>query len=226
MASEAKAEGKAVKRIQIPEMHDVAAGLSSIPMDRLLEALETFKTVEKAPESEVLKGNRQPAMVKMSSPAYIRTNAESRRCFVSAAEAHKLQSPRFDALLVKFSDPLQALLCVPVSWYDEANPDHAQVTWSPDGMEMRCDLAYILTPKQWAVPQRMVRWVDVGLYPDLPGYGTVVVLDLKNSTLEPVGKKEPASKEQEPTAKEPEPVAKEPEPITKQPAPVTTGAES
>lgn len=190
---------KAPQAPAVPQhlLNQVAVSSISIPTERLLSALDTFKSLQQAPKDEVLKGNQTPARFKMSSPAYGRTNAAARNLFVEAAQLRKLQSPLFEALQVQFSEELQAALCFPVSIYDETQEDQLQVTWSRDGTEMRCDFAYALIPKQWGVPRKMYRWVPIGLFPDLPKIGTAIVLDLKASWLEPKGKRE--TKENEKT---------------------------
>ncbi|MFZ5824126.1 MAG: hypothetical protein ACOY94_07350 [Bacillota bacterium] len=190
-----RAQSKASKAPVVPSdvSNDVAASSISIPVQTLISELDTFKSLQQAPKGELLKGNRQPARIRMSSPAYGRTNAEANDLFILAVADHKLQSPRFEALRIQFSDTLQAALCVPVSEYDATQPDMLKVTWSPDGTEMRCDFAYALLPKQWGVPRKMYRQVPIGLVRDLPKIGTAIVMDLRGSWLE--AKKESAKKE-------------------------------
>jgi hypothetical protein len=72
---------------------------------------------------------------------------------------------------------------------------------------MRCDLADLLVPKQWTVPQKMNRYVPAFLYENLPGIGTAILLDLRKSELHEVeakkkkGQSSAAPAKQETTSK-------------------------
>lgn len=166
----------------------IAASVNDEKGPDILSALDTFKSIQQAPQTRILKGTEQQAHIRFSRPAYGRSNVGARRLFVEAADAHHLPSPRFEALYVKFSDPLQALLCVPLPEFKEGEPDTLQVTWSKDGSEMRCDFAEVLIPKNWATPKRMTRKARAYLYTDLPGYGAAVLVVLRDSVLEEVNR--------------------------------------
>lgn len=171
------------------EMFPAMFVAASAPFPDLTAFLDTFKPVEQRPD-EVLKGNRRPAGMRLSGPAYGRSNVGSRKLFHQAAEKQSLQSRRFEALRVWFSERLQVMLCRPESVFVTGQTDLLQVTWSPDEEEMRCDFANVLLPRQWPTPKGWTRVVPVSLAEDLPGIGTVILMDLKHSYLEEIQKEE------------------------------------
>lgn len=177
------AERKAKVSVELP-VSAIAASVVEEPGMDILSALDSFKSVEKVPHSQILKGSALEPHFRYSSPAYGRSNVGARRLFVAAADDHQLPSPRFEAVRVKFSDSLQALLCVPLAKFVSGEPDTLPVTWSKDGSEMRCDFAQVLIPKNWATPRGMARKAKVFLYRNLPSYGTAVMIALRESTLE------------------------------------------
>lgn len=173
------ADSKEKERTTAPAVYVAAA--TSVP--DLASFLDTFKPVEQKRDT-VLKGSQKHPHMRITQPAYGRTNVGGRKLFTEAADKQALPSRRFGALRVWFSEPLQAMLCRPEASFVEGQPDLVQVTWSPDEREMRCDFAYVLVPLQWSTPKGWVRVVPVRLVENLPRIGTAILLDLKESQLE------------------------------------------
>jgi len=163
---------KKVRKVPTPDPQP------SIP---LADMLGTFRPIQQA-KDQVLKGTTQPANLDLAAPAYGRSSAQAVAMATTAAEDNMIPS-RFEAFRVKFSDELQAIMCVPEAKYLVVEKDLYKVSWSKDGTEFKVDLAYALVPLGWGTPEGMIRRAPLTLHRSLPGIGSALLIDLRAGHL-------------------------------------------
>lgn len=146
--------------------------------------------------------NQHEPEISFSTLGIGRGNTAARKLTAMAASDHKLPSPLFEALEVRFSDSTQAATCVPVQHYDSNNEHHAPITWSRNGREFSVEMKRTLENKQWMVPIGQRRLVKMSIRPHHPVKGTTLILWFNKSTVINVPGKGRKKKETTPVTKQ------------------------
>lgn len=168
---------------------EAAAARMNVSQDEADLVIESAQEVT-AKQPDLLLGlNQHEPEISFSTLGIGRGNTAARQLTAKAAEDHKLPSPLFEALEVRFSDITQAATAVPVQHYDKHNPRHAPVYWSRNGREFSVEMKRILEDKQWMVPIGQRRLVKMSIRRHHPERGTNLILWFKDSTVFNVPKK-------------------------------------
>jgi hypothetical protein len=164
------------------QVNQVLDEVAASSMEEFDEILDTFEDVEERIEPVLRPGQLAP-IVDVSAVGYGKANRTFTELGKEAAADQGLSSTLFGALRVRYSRATQSLLGIPVETYVKA-PNMAQVTWSPDGKEMRIDFGDLLKAKGWDVAPGYVRRIPVTFLKRHPKVGSAFLMDLKKSTVQ------------------------------------------
>lgn len=187
----------------------------SIPLPDMNKLLSTFAPVARAAQP-VGNPNAAPAVLEIGFPAVAHNNANTLHMTRTAATDRNLPN-QFPCFRVLFSDQTQGAIMVPEAAYVVGNPEHYPVRWTKDGRSFSVDLSPMLVQKHWGVPIGYLRKAPVSLYRGVQTFGTLLYVDLKNSTVAPRKKKKQEQKDASTASQKPAPAS----PQAPAPAPQT-----
>lgn len=160
---------------------EVAATIGANGFPDFDELLDTYEEVERSTE-HLLKPGQLPSLIDISSLGLGRSNMT---CADQAKEiaADLGLSPQYEACKVKYSKTTHSLLCTPFAKFIQTQPDLVQVTWAPDGSEMRIDLGAILAAENWRIPTNYEMRCRVAFVRKHPKVGSAMVIFLNEEGL-------------------------------------------